>query len=263
MENEVLKAIKERRSIRRYKADQITDEELKTVLEAGTWAATGHGSQEPFIIAVQNPETCAQLRQMNAKAMGVESDPYYGAPTIVIVLAREDDPNNVKDGSLILGNMMLAAHSIGLSSCWINREDIMFATEKGKKLMKDWNLPEGLMGVGALSLGYASAHPHIVKPRKEDYETFCNDSYDNYSYDSFQKRFFTTLHEMYIIYYINIYNNNIKYILINRKQEKVGYSRKNCHNCNCHNCHLTRKTMPYKTKLVVFQTRKLRVSLFN
>lgn len=91
MENEVLKAIKERRSIRRYKADQITDEELKTVLEAGTWAATGHGSQEPFIIAVQNPETCAQLRQMNAKAMGVESDPYYGAPTIVIVLAREDD----------------------------------------------------------------------------------------------------------------------------------------------------------------------------
>lgn len=169
MENEVLKAIKERRSIRRYKADQITDEELKTVLEAGTWAATGHGSQEPFIIAVQNPETCAQLRQMNAKAMGVESDPYYGAPTIVIVLAREDDPNNVKDGSLILGNMMLAAHSIGLSSCWINREDIMFATEEGKKLMKAWNLPEGLMGVGALSLGYASAHPHTVKPRKEDY----------------------------------------------------------------------------------------------
>ena len=143
MENEVLKAIKERRSIRRFKADQITDEELKTVLEAGTWAATGHGTQEPFIIAVQNPEVCAQLRKMNADIMGVESDPYY--------------------------NMMLAAHSIGLSSCWINREDGMFASEEGKKLMKDWNLPEGLMGVGALALGYASAHPHTVKPRKEDY----------------------------------------------------------------------------------------------
>ncbi len=77
MENEVLKAIKERRSIRRFKADQITDEELKTVLEAGTWAATGHGTQEPFIIAVQNPEICAQLRKMNAEIMGVESDPYY------------------------------------------------------------------------------------------------------------------------------------------------------------------------------------------
>ena len=131
MENEVLKASKERRSIRRY--------------------------------------SCAHLRKMNAEAMGVESDPYYGAPTIVIVLAREDDPNNIKDGSLILGNMMLAAHSIGLSSCWINREDVMFASEQGKQLMKDWNLPEGLIGVGALSLGYASAHPHTVKPRKEDY----------------------------------------------------------------------------------------------
>ena len=78
MENDVLKAIKERRSIRRFKADQITDEELKTVLEAGTWAATGHGTQKPFIVAVQNTETCAQLRKMNAEVMGVESDPYYG-----------------------------------------------------------------------------------------------------------------------------------------------------------------------------------------
>lgn len=145
MENEVLKAIKERRSIRRFKSDQITDEELKTVLEAGTWAATGHGTQEPFIIAVQNPEICAQLRKMNAEIMGVESDPYYGAPTIVIVLAPESNVNGVKDGSLILGNMMLAAHSIGLASCWINREDGMFASEEGKKLMKDWNLPEGFI----------------------------------------------------------------------------------------------------------------------
>ncbi len=167
--NEVLKAIKERRSIRRYKADQITDDELIAVLEAGTWAATGHGSQEPFIVAVQNTETCDLLRRMNAEAMGTTSDPYYGAPTIVIVLAREDDPNNVKDGSLVLGNMMLAAHSIGLSSCWINREDVMFATPEGQRLMKEWGLPDGLMGVGALSLGYASSQPKTVKPRKDDY----------------------------------------------------------------------------------------------
>lgn len=89
--------------------------------------------------------------------------------TIVIVLAPCDEVNSVKDGSLILGNMMLAAHSIGLASCWINREDAMFASEEGKKLMKEWNLPEGLIGIGALALGYASAHPHTVKPRKEDY----------------------------------------------------------------------------------------------
>lgn len=151
MENDVLKAIKERRSIRRFKADQITDEELKTVLEAGTWAATGHGTQKPFIVAVQNTETCAQLRKMNAEVMGVESDPYYGAPTIVIVLAPCDEVNSVKDGSLILGNMMLAAHSIGLASCWINREDAMFASEEGKKLMKEWNprRPDGYRRLGS------------------------------------------------------------------------------------------------------------------
>lgn len=169
MENDVLKAIKERRSIRRYKDEQISDEELKTVLEAGTWAATGHGTQAPYIVAIQNPEICSLLRKMNAEIMGVESDPYYGAPTIVIVLAPENNPNHIKDGSLILGNMMLAAHSIGLASCWFNREDAMFASEQGKKLLQDWQLPEGLVGIGALSLGYASAHPHTVKPRKEDY----------------------------------------------------------------------------------------------
>lgn len=169
MENEILKAIRERRSIRRYKSEQITDEELQTVLEAGTWAATGHGNQEPFIVAVQNPETCNRLRQMNAEAMGVDSDPYYGAPTIVLVFAQADCANNIKDGSLVLGNMMLAAHSIGLASCWINREDTMFASDEGKQLMQAWNLPEGLIGVGALSLGYASSHPHTVKPRKDDY----------------------------------------------------------------------------------------------
>ncbi len=169
MENEILKAIRERRSIRRYKSEQITDEELQTVLEAGTWAATGHGNQEPFIVAVQNPETCNRLRQMNAEVMGVDSDPYYGAPTIVLVFAQADCANNIKDGSLVLGNMMLAAHSIGLASCWINREDTMFASDEGKQLMQAWNLPEGLIGVGALSLGYASSHPHTVKPRKDDY----------------------------------------------------------------------------------------------
>ena len=170
MENEVLKAIKERRSIRRFKSEQITDEELQTVLEAGTWAATAHGSQEPYIVAVQNEDTANKLRKLNAEAWGKEDmDPFYGAPTLVMVLCREDDPNNQKDGSLVLGNMMLAAHSIGLASCWINREEQVFATPEGQQLMKDWDLPEGLIGVGAIALGYASSHPHTVKPRKEGY----------------------------------------------------------------------------------------------
>lgn len=169
MDNEVLKAIRERRSIRRFKPEQVTDEELKTVLEAGTWAPTGHGSQDPWIVAVQNEALRKRLTQFNAQIMGVSSDPYYGAPTLVLVFASKDNENNYRDGSLVLGNMMLAAHSIGLASCWINREDKMFETAEGKQIMKELNLPDGLMGVGALSLGYAASQPKTVKPRKEEY----------------------------------------------------------------------------------------------
>ena len=169
MDNDVLKAIRERRSIRRFKPEQVTDEELKTILEAGTWAPTGHGSQDPWIVAVQNEALRKRLTQLNAQIMGVSSDPYYGAPTLVLVFASKDNENNYRDGSLVLGNMMLAAHSIGLASCWINREDKMFETAEGKQIMKELNLPDGLMGVGALSLGYAASQPHTVKPRKEEY----------------------------------------------------------------------------------------------
>ena len=152
MNNEVLKAIRERRSIRRYKPEQVTDEELKTVLEAGTWAATGHGTQDPWIVAVQNKELMDRLVKMNAEIMGVESNPYYDAPTIVLVFASADNYNRERDGSLVLGNMMLAAHSIGLASCWINREDAMFASAEGKAIMAELGLPDGLVGIGALSL---------------------------------------------------------------------------------------------------------------
>ena len=138
-------------------------------MEAGTWAPTGHGSQDPWIVAVQNEALRKRLTQLNAQMMGVSSDPYYGAPTLVLVFASKDNENNYRDGSLVLGNMMLAAHSIGLASCWINREDKMFETAEGKQIMKELNLPDGLMGVGALSLGYAASQPKTVKPRKEEY----------------------------------------------------------------------------------------------
>ena len=93
---------------------------------------------------------------MNAAIMGVTSDPYYGAPTLIFVFASQDWFNNTRAGSLVLGNMMLAAHAIGLGSCWINREEQMFATAEGRQLMHEWGLPEGLMGIGALSVGYPS-----------------------------------------------------------------------------------------------------------
>ena len=171
MDNTVLEALKTRRSIRRYRPQQITDDELKAVLEAGTYAPTGMGYQDPWIVAVQNPELRTKISEMNRQVWGRDIDPFYGAPTIVLVFASKPETwaNSVCDGSLVLGNMMNAAHAIGLGSCWINREREMFSTPEGEALMKELGLPEGLIGIGALSLGYPESVPQHVKPRKENY----------------------------------------------------------------------------------------------
>ena len=171
MENEVIKALKTRRSIRSYKPEQITDDELRTVLEAGTWAPTAKGLQDPWIVAVQNPALLKRISRMNAAVWGkdVDIDPFYGAPTFVLVFGSADWVNAVPDGSLVLGNMMNAAHAIGLGSCWINREREMFSTDEGRALMAELGLPAGLIGIGALALGYPAAPPKDPKPRKENY----------------------------------------------------------------------------------------------
>ena len=171
MENQIIQALKTRRSVRAYKPDQITDDELKTVLEAGTWAPTAKGLQDPWIVAIQNPALLKRISRMNAAVWGKgeDIDPFYGAPTFVLVFGTADWVNAVPDGSLVLGNMMNAAHAIGLGSCWINREREMFATEEGKALMKELGLPDGLIGIGALSLGYPATPPKEPKPRKENY----------------------------------------------------------------------------------------------
>lgn len=167
--NECLEIIKTRRSCRKYRPEQITDEELKLVLEAGTFAPTSRGLQAPYIVAVQNDGQKAQLAAMNAVVMGVTSNPYYDAPTYVLVLAPADAPNPVQDGSCILENMMLAAHAIGLGSCWIHREREIFEKPEAKELLAAWGLPQNLVGIGALSLGYPAGEPAPAKPRKADY----------------------------------------------------------------------------------------------
>ncbi len=171
MDNAVIDAIKTRRSIRKYSTEQVSDEELKAVLEAGTYAPTGHNAQDPLIVAVQNPDIIKRLSKLNARIMGTEGDPYYGAPTIVLVFVPrpEDNPNSVQDGSLVLGNMMLAAHSLGLGSCWINREREMSDTPEGKALQKELGIPEEYMGIGALSLGRPARPNPQALPRKEGY----------------------------------------------------------------------------------------------
>ena len=169
METNFLEIIRTRRSYRSYKSEQITDEQLNAVLEAGTYAPTSRGLQSPFIVAIQNDELKARLAQMNAEVMEVTFNPYYDAPTYVLVFVPADAPNGIQDASLVMENMMLAAHAQGLGSCWIHREREMFATEEGKELMKQWGLPEGLVGIAALALGYPEGEPSPAKPRKEGY----------------------------------------------------------------------------------------------
>lgn len=169
MRQDLLEIIKTRRSCRKYEEKQITEDELTAVLEAGTYAPTSRGLQAPFIVAVQDAATRAELARMNAEVMGVTSNPYYNAPTYILVFAPADAHNPVQDGSCILENMMLAAHTLGLGSCWIHREKEMFDTEEGKSLIKKWGLPDGLMGIGALSIGYPAGEPTPAKPRKEGY----------------------------------------------------------------------------------------------
>lgn len=169
MNNDFLTLIKTRRSCRKYKKEQITDEQLEAILEAGTYAPSGMGKQASFIVAVQNQELRARLSKMNAAVMNAANDPFYGAPTHIFVFSPIDNPIAVQDGSCILENMMLAAHAVGVATCWINREIEMFATEEGKAIMKAMGLPEGLGGIGALAVGYADAEPAEPKPRKEGY----------------------------------------------------------------------------------------------
>lgn len=169
MENKFLDIIKTRRSIRHYKTEQISDDELQTVLEAGTYAPTGHGTQDPVIVAVQNEELKKRLAQLNAQIMGIEKNPYYDAPTYLLVFASKDNYNAFQDGSCVLENMMLAAHAIGLGTCWINREYQMFQTEEGQQIMKEMGIDENRIGIGALSLGYPARPARPAAERKADW----------------------------------------------------------------------------------------------
>lgn len=168
--NEVIRNIESRRSVRAYSPEQIEEEELNLILEAATYAPTGMGMQSPKIVVVQDPGTIRELSKLNAEVMGSTGDPFYGAPTVVVVLADSTRPTCVEDGSLVLGTMMLAASSIGVGSCWIHRAREVFSSEKGKAYLRKWGLPETYVGVGHCILGYpAKGATKEAKPRKADY----------------------------------------------------------------------------------------------
>ena len=150
-----------RRSVRKYTAEQVSDELLDAVLKAGLYAPTAKNNQKPVMVAVRDKETRDLLSKINAEIMGIETDPFYGAPCVIVVLADPEVPTWIDDGSLVMGNLLNAANALNLGSCWINRARETFDRPEGKELLKKWGLPEHFRGVGNCILGYAAEEPAL------------------------------------------------------------------------------------------------------
>ena len=167
---ETLEAIRTRRSCRSFKSDPIPEELLSQVLEAGTWAPSGMGKQAATIVCVSDPEQRDRLMRLNAAVMGKEGiDPFYGAPVVCLVIVDKSAPTYVNDGELVIENMLLAAHDLGLGSIYIWRAKAELESEEGKAMLADWGLEGDYEGVGHVALGYAAAPAGEPAPRKEGY----------------------------------------------------------------------------------------------
>ncbi len=166
---ETLTTLKTRRSCRAYKPELIEEEKLNAILEAGTYAATGLGKQSPIILAVTSKELRDRLSKMNAAVLGMEIDPFYGAPEVLVVLGNKAVPTYVYDGSLVMGNMMNAAADLGVASCWVHRAKEEFESEEGKAILKELGIEGDYEGIGHLILGYAAKPTGDPAPRKADY----------------------------------------------------------------------------------------------
>ena len=163
--NDTIHTLKNRYSAKKYTDRQVPDDVLDAILEAGLYAPSGLNNQQVYTVAVRDRQTRDTLARLNTQLRGVTGDTFYGAPCVIVVLA---DPNNgtwVEDGSLVMGNLLHAAASLGVDSCWIHRARETFDLPEGKALLRQWGLPEHLRGVGNCILGYAAAEP-VRKARK-------------------------------------------------------------------------------------------------
>lgn len=169
--NETLKVLETRRSCRNFKPDMIKDDELKAIVKAGTFAATGMGKQSPLIIAVTDKSLRDEISEENRKIGGWDAgfDPFYGAPVILIVLADRNVPTHVYDGALVMGNLMNAAESLGVASIWIHRAKEEFDSPFGKALLEKLGIEGDYEGIGHCALGYAAEPVKTPAPRKENY----------------------------------------------------------------------------------------------
>lgn len=167
--SDMLELLKSRRSVRRYKPDGLPQEVLDRIIEAGLYAPSGKGRQNTIILQVTNKALRDEISRMNCAIGGWEEgfDPFYGAPAMLIVLARKDWPNRVYDGSVVMENLMLAAHALGVGSCWIHRAKEEFETPWGKELLKSLGVEEEYEGVGHCALGWAEGEPPQAAERKD------------------------------------------------------------------------------------------------
>lgn len=155
-----------RRSVKKYKSAPVPQEIIDKIINAGLYAANGMGAQSPIIIQVTNKEMRDKLSKMNADVMGANTDPFYGAPAVLVVLADKNRPTAVYDGSLVMGNLMLAAHALGIGSCWIHRAKEEFESEEGKEILKSLGIEGEYVGIGHCILGYADEEPKPAAERK-------------------------------------------------------------------------------------------------
>ena len=154
--NGVIEALEQRRSCRKFSDKPVEGEKVKQIVEAGLYAASGMGRQATHLVVVTNPDDVAQLSRMNAAIMGAEGDPFYGATTVIVVLTDPTVPTCVEDGALVMGNLMNAAHALGVGSCWIHRAHEEFDSDEGKALLAKWGVEGEWRGVGHCILGYAT-----------------------------------------------------------------------------------------------------------
>ena len=169
--NETLKVLETRRSCRNFKPDMLKDEDLKAIIKAGTYAATGMGKQSPIIIAVTDKAMRDEISEANRKIGGWDEgfDPFYGAPVILIVLAKKDVATYVYDGALVMGNLMNAAESLGVDSIWIHRAKEEFESDFGKNILAKLGITDEYEGIGHCALGYKAEPLKDPAPRKDNY----------------------------------------------------------------------------------------------
>ena len=158
-----------RRSVRSYTDEIPPMEVIEEICKAGTYAPTGMNRQSPIIIAVTNRELRDRLSKLNAAVMGADNDPFYGAPVVLVVLADKNVHTYIEDGSLVMGNLMNAAHAMGLGSCWIHRAKEVFESEEGKQILADLGIEGDYVGIGNCILGYTAGDYPEAKPRKENW----------------------------------------------------------------------------------------------